>query len=280
MLRFIRDKFHPLFYLRRFWLFQQLTRLLDLPIAIRFPVIRHPVYVSLSKNLAYVLTRGRAVEEDERRNFINIVQSKQFRRFFDIGSNFGLYGFLFLSLVDDGFVTMFEPDEDNARLIRRTITRARLRSVALIQAAVCDREGVLPFFKDDLTGATGSIRYEKYDESFLSIHHHYRPAMVQVQSVALDRQCADGDPDFLKIDVEGAELSILRGGVKLIERTRPAIFLECDRDQAELHAFLSEQGYVFLDFASMRPIETLAHNTLALHRIQHQALLSTVTTIP
>ena len=85
-----------------------------------------------------------------------------------------------------------------------------------------------------------------------------------------------GDPDFIKIDVEGAELSVLYGAEKLIERSHPALFFECDEDQIDVYSFLSKHGYVFLDFSSMRAVKALVHNNLALHSITHAALLANI----
>jgi hypothetical protein len=132
LLSWIRERYHPLFYLRRFSAFQKLTRFLDVPLAIRFPYISHPVYVSLSKNLSFVLSGGAAGEERERQHFVELVQLGGFSRFFDVGANIGLYGFMFRTIVKNGVVVMFEPDDANARLIRRTIARAALREVQLV----------------------------------------------------------------------------------------------------------------------------------------------------
>ena len=65
---------------------------------------------------------------------------------------------MFRTIVSDGIVTMFEPDEDNTQLIRRTIDRVMLLDVQLVQAVVSDREGTLTFYKDELSGATGSVQ--------------------------------------------------------------------------------------------------------------------------
>jgi FkbM family methyltransferase len=223
-----------------------------------------------------VLSGGAAGEERERQHFIELVQFSGFRRFFDVGANIGLYGFLFRTIVNDSVVTMFEPDDANARLIRRTIARAGLLEIQLMQLAVCDREGTLTFYSDELSGATGSIRWGNQD-AFISRHHRFKPREVSVRSVTLDwfvdRQ---SDPDFIKIDVEGAELSVLYGAEKLIERSHPALFFECDVDRAEVYSFLSKHGYVLLDFSSMRIVKDLAHNNLALHSTKHAALLTNI----
>lgn len=51
--------------------------------------------------------------------------------------------------------------------------------------------------------------------------------------------------DFLKIDVEGMEEAVLRGGEQTIRSLRPLIYLEADRQEKlpSLQAFLSQLGY-------------------------------------
>lgn len=57
--------------------------------------------------------------------------------------------------------------------------------------------------------------------------------------------------DFVKIDVEGMELEVLRGGVRLIERARPVVVFEVNLSQLRAHKasphalerFFAERGY-------------------------------------
>lgn len=82
---------------------------------------------------------------------------------------------------------------------------------------------------------------------------------VPVQVTTLD---AFGDRldrvDLIKIDVEGFDLKVLRGGEKLIERFHPVLFIEfCDanlREQgdstADLIRWLKEHGYEITDCGS------------------------------
>jgi FkbM family methyltransferase len=53
--------------------------------------------------------------------------------------------------------------------------------------------------------------------------------------------------DFIKIDVEGAELIVLRSGLDRIQRDRPPILFECCRDSLELFGSTADEVYGFFD---------------------------------
>jgi chemotaxis response regulator CheB len=70
----------------------------------------------------------------------------------------------------------------------------------------------------------------------------------------LDSYCANQRlrPDVLKIDVEGAEVSVLTGARDILSRARPVVFLsvhprhmvELGTGVHELQALIAEAGYV------------------------------------
>jgi FkbM family methyltransferase len=51
--------------------------------------------------------------------------------------------------------------------------------------------------------------------------------------------------DFIKIDVEGAELSVLRGAIATLSPTNITMILECTRNQKEVVELLSMHGFLF-----------------------------------
>jgi len=79
---------------------------------------------------------------------------------------------------------------------------------------------------------------------------HYAPVKahqntVQVNVYALDAMAPSHGFDAMKIDVEGAELDVLRGAQKILHLNRPDIILECLTDSArkDIGEFLSGFGY-------------------------------------
>jgi hypothetical protein len=58
-------------------------------------------------------------------------------------------------------------------------------------------------------------------------------------------------PDVLKIDVEGAELRVLNGALKLLKSARPRIYCEvCSRTRDDVVALLQGFGYRLSDGAN------------------------------
>ena len=52
-------------------------------------------------------------------------------------------------------------------------------------------------------------------------------------------------PQFVKIDVEGAELLAIKGGGKLFSEVRPSCYIECSPENSELMTvFFKERDYL------------------------------------
>lgn len=76
-------------------------------------------------------------------------------------------------------------------------------------------------------------------------------------------------PSVLKVDVEGAEALVLRGGRELLARARPRILIEVYEENAEeVGRLLGEHGYKLYDadqpVRMRRPLTLPSFNTLAL----------------
>jgi FkbM family methyltransferase len=92
-------------------------------------------------------------------------------------------------------------------------------NVRVVRAAAADRPGTARLWlPPDDTGARGVSSLIRRD-----IHAH----AVDVDCVALD-DLALTDVGFVKIDVDGSELAVLRGATALLTRDRPALFVELE----------------------------------------------------
>lgn len=154
--------------------------------------------------------------------------------FYDIGAHVGFYTLLASLLVGNtGKVVAFEPVARNIYYLKKHMKINYIKNVTLIEAAVCDQNGFVAF--DD------SIRIDMGEITPLG--------KLQVKAVSLDTLFVNGDipiPQYMKIDVEGAELSVIKGAKLLIDDYHPIIFLSTHGSgiHKECCKFLKDKGYM------------------------------------
>jgi FkbM family methyltransferase len=141
----------------------------------------------------------------------------------DIGASIGHTTVSYAVAVGpSGRVHAFEPSPDVLPRLRTNVQRNGLTNIDIYAVAVSDREGTVDFhMPGDGSSALSSMRP--------LLHREAR--RVRVPSLTIDSLLPRiGRVSFVKIDVEGAELLVLRGMRGLIERDRPAIMTEVTDD--------------------------------------------------
>lgn len=129
--------------------------------------------------------------------------------------------------------------------------RNRYPNVDVQQVALSDQNGTLTFYEDSKRPGFSSLRPPDSSSDILSYDTDVR---------LLDDLVGDRAFDFVKLDLEGAELPALRGATALIERCHPAMLFECGvqtgldafgYERVDLWDFLVGTGYdvyLALDF--------------------------------
>src|SRR5690606_31079732 len=86
----------------------------------------------------------------------------------------------------------------------------------------------------------------------------------------------------IKIDVEGMELDVLKGGKRIIESSLPMLYVESQTKESfiEISAYLTTLGYCYRDTFNATPTHLFVHNTklgndeqvasVALNRVEHE----------
>lgn len=165
------------------------------------------------------------------------------RKAVDVGANRGVYTCWMSKRAAS--VDAFEPQPALADYIRR----ARLPNVRVFQTALSDHsgDGRLLVPADDGQARLASSGAD--DEILAMTESDFEvEAELGVQTRTLDSLGLD-DVGFLKIDVEGHELAVLRGAEATITRCRPIVFVESEARHATgapanvIELLLGRHGY-------------------------------------
>ena len=118
----------------------------------------------------------------------------------DAGANIGMATLFFKHRYPESRIWAFEPDPRAFALLERNVARNGLRNITLINAALSDRDGALPFYYDE---ATPDLLIMSVNPERLS--RNQRPVTCVKGSTALP----SGTIDFMKMDIEGAEVAVV-----------------------------------------------------------------------
>ncbi len=145
----------------------------------------------------------------------------------DIGGHYGYFTLSLAKLCEPGQVHTFDPVVSHADRIRQAADRSGLVNVTVHQVAVAAESGVMTLRYADSGGDDSMAYLELYGgvDSDAAREHYDGFATTQVRTVTLD-EIDVPMPRFIKIDAEGAEVHIIRGGVKMLAETKPRLLIE------------------------------------------------------
>ena len=155
----------------------------------------------------------------------------------EAGANVGALTIPLAKIVGDaGQVHAFEPQQDNFDCLTRNTSL--LRNVTLWPRALASRQYRISYAAVDLDKVCNLGSTE------LSTHRGTVPANSHL-TATIDELFPCTSVAFIKADVEGMELEILRGAEATIARCRPILYVEDDRKQnsAALRSWLISHGY-------------------------------------
>ena len=138
----------------------------------------------------------------------------------DIGANFGVFTKLFSQLVGpQGSVISFEPVPQTYRTLAAGVEHLRLGNVQALNKAVSDRVGTATMAVPQYKDSSGENLYESHIVSPDS-EGAFTVETITVDSLHLK------EVNFIKIDVEGHEIAVLRGSMETLKRFHPTLMVE------------------------------------------------------
>jgi len=174
---------------------------------------------------------------------------------FDVGAQIGMFTAIASQLIGpDGRLIAFEPDEKNHRDLQSTRQRNKLDNVSIINAGLSDSIGEATFHRPD--GAWGSFMDSGNGAGARITRDFFQNTTIRtftIQTTTIDHVVAERELerlDLIKIDVDGPEVTILRGAEQTLRTLKPVVMVEASRfyqehgtSVDELFSILQRNGY-------------------------------------
>ena len=159
----------------------------------------------------------------------------------DIGANVGVFSITFKRLFHSATIYSFEPIKDTFEFMKRNIALNRLDGeLNVFNVGISDENKLMTFYvpPENEAASLRPVDDEFYLREGNVGQQEIKTSLKEIQCmvVRLDDFAKEHDIDkcdFIKIDVEGAELFALQGGMGFIKHTKPVIYCEMLRKHAK-----------------------------------------------
>lgn len=257
MLIFAVSKFFPKFN-EKYWEYRFLKNgLMPIKLRTNHSIIVHPNDNFISKSIF----RYRFIYEDI--YWILKSYSLYCNSFIDIGANIGYFTVTIgKSMCKKGIVIAIEPDPENFLILKKNVKNnsiiANLENVAL-----SEKEGFMDLFIN---------RENKGAHTLFEFHPSEYEGKIRIETTTLNKileKYNPPEPILVKIDVEGFEFDVFKGGGKLLERKciilsefSPRLYRRLNREPKELLEEISRFGYKIFETVSGKRITPQGFDSL------------------
>lgn len=186
--------------------------------------------------------------------------------FFDVGANQGEYSLFAAKRLTKGTVHAFEPVSLYYNQLCTNKDLNKFSNIETHAIGLSDQEGSLPVYMEEIDSHSQNeglaSLFKGGDRTRFVETIELRVLDLLVDALKLTRL------DFIKIDVEGAELKVLRGAKRTILHYRPTIMVEISSQTFEVAGYsqqhildyfsdLKYTPYLITKRGSLMPIKTL-----------------------
>jgi len=136
----------------------------------------------------------------------------------DIGANIGLTALLFSSLAKT--VYAFEPSASTYRFLEENLKTAHANNVVAVNVGLGSKKESSTITFSDNNRSGGFV------SNLIQPKNGHITEKINIDTLGDYFNDQSTKPSFYKVDVEGFELEVVRGGVDLIKSTKPILVLE------------------------------------------------------
>lgn len=169
--------------------------------------------------------------------------------FVDIGANLGEYSLFSAKRLSSGKVLAFEPMPKMSVLLEENRVLNQFENIEIFKYGLSEQEGVLPIYEMENANEGLSTFFPGNQKSKSALVVPLKVFDTEVERWGVDRI------DFVKIDVEGSEWSVLKGARKTIQKFKPLVMVEINQHTFSMAGYSSEEVYRFFNDLSYAPFE-------------------------
>lgn len=211
-------------------------------ITIKNPYSKRRIKLNLYKHKGYWFFSG-SREQATINSFKKLISKGDL--VIEVGAHIGFITHLFSELVGKtGKVKIFEPGSNNLPYTRNNV--AELLNVELIEKGCSDKNEEVTFYQDSLSGQNNSLLRDYANVDAVAKSHGEDAVRVSdtIQVITLDDYLGTFDvtPSHIKIDVEGAELLVLKGMLNNLGKV-PSMMIEVTENANDVFELLHQHGY-------------------------------------
>ena len=191
-----------------------------------------------------LIRRGKLSEPDL--EILNWLDTSGPFTYLDVGANRGDTILDVAKLVPNAKIIGFEPNPDicnGARRLAKNLPEVNILNIGLGEKAE-DLTLFIPVYRGYSFDGLASI-HRKNAENWLKTRLFlYRDKLLTIKKIKCTIQPLDQfllTPSFIKMDVQGHELAVLKGGKQMIQKHRPTLLLESATP--EIQELLQQWGY-------------------------------------
>ena len=155
----------------------------------------------------------------------------------EIGANTGSQSTALAAMVPQGQFVGFEPQIELFKILTTNLTLNNFENAISLNIALGEEDGVITL---------PAVNYHQpHNFGGVSLIAGLEESNTSIEIRKIDSLSWLPSPNFIKIDVEGMESMVLRGGLQTISSKKPTMYIENDRVEKspQLISFLWELGY-------------------------------------
>lgn len=182
--------------------------------------------VALPASTDIYLTGGKSHSSEIRLALFLILNLKQGNHFLDIGAHYGYFTLVASKLVgDNGSIYSFEPSDKSFNILSQNASR--LKTTSIFKKAISDTTEKIIFYEfANLQSEYNSSDIKQFENE--EWYQNTPPLKIEVEATTIDKltQQTKFTPNIIKIDVEGAEYNVIKGGMNYLTSNSPKIVME------------------------------------------------------